>query len=106
MDIVLLLIFNGTFVAVYFGITASISTLFQDIYPFLNQTQIGLCYLTIGVGSILGSVISGKLLDWDFERVKKMELAKRGVDQKTSTTTEDLRDFPIEKVQRCCFVRR
>jgi hypothetical protein len=107
MDILLLLIFNGMFVAVYFGITASISTLFQEIYPFLNQTQVGLCYLTVGVGSILGSVLSGKLLDWDFQQVKRKELAKRGVDRKTSAAAEeDLRDFPIEKVQIHCFVRR
>jgi hypothetical protein len=99
IDILLLLIFNGTVAAVYFGITASISTLFHDIYPFLNQTELGLCFLTIGVGMIAGSALSGRLFDWDFQRVKKQELAKHTPGENSSVAPdEDLRNFPLEKV--------
>jgi hypothetical protein len=99
VDILLLLIFNGMFAAVYFGVTASISTLFHEIYPFLNQTQLGLCFLTIGSGMIVGSTLSGRLLDWDFQRVKKLELAKRALEEKSSVAPdEDLGNFPLERV--------
>ena len=55
-----MLLFNATLYAVFYGVTASISTLFSDIYPFLNQTDIGLCFLGIGGGMAIGSVIGGR----------------------------------------------
>ncbi|KAJ7211081.1 MFS general substrate transporter [Mycena rebaudengoi] len=90
-DILILLGFNGLICAVFYGVVASISTVFHEAYPWLSQTTVGLCFLAFGGGMLLGSVTSGKLLDWDYQRVKK----SMGGDE------DDAKDdsFPIEKAR-------
>lgn len=44
-DITILLFFNGIIYSVFYGVTASISTLFHEAYPSLSETDIGLCFL-------------------------------------------------------------
>lgn len=39
---------NGIIYSVFYGVTATISTLFEEAYPFLSETDIGLCFLAIG----------------------------------------------------------
>jgi len=95
LDIVMLLVFNGIVYSVYYAVTASISSLFADIYPFLNDTTIGLCYLAIGFGTAIGSVVTGKLLDWDFQRMKKIYISP----QEKSESGELADDFPVEKAR-------
>lgn len=85
-DIDLLLIYNGIIAAVFFAVMTSISTLFLEIYDFLNETTVGLCFLPLGGGMALGSVLIGRLMDWDYKRVQQEQRAK-GND-----------DFPVEKV--------
>ena len=98
-DVTLMLLFNATLYAVFYGVTASISTLFSDIYPFLNQTDIGLCFLGIGGGMAIGSVIGGKALDRDYERIKtKLEDEARN-DPDSPYLPEDVareENFPLE----------
>ncbi|THH33163.1 hypothetical protein EUX98_g1068 [Antrodiella citrinella] len=92
-EVTLLLIFNGVVYAVFYGVTASISTLFKVVYPFLNETDIGLCFLAIGGGMLIGTVAHGKVLDREY-RVVKAKLIKEG-----SLSVEDSRNdetFPIE----------
>ncbi|KAJ7765089.1 MFS general substrate transporter [Mycena maculata] len=89
-DILILLFFNGLVCAVFYGVTASISTIFHTAYPSLNQTQLGLCFLAIGGGMLIGSATSGKILDWDYQRVKKSILRKM-------LTQDD--SFPIEQAR-------
>jgi predicted MFS family arabinose efflux permease len=92
-DILLLLITNSIFCAIYYGFIASLSTLFATAYPFLNTTTIGLCYLGIGGGMTIGSWINGMYLDWEFRRVSQRA---RLPEEKES---EDLASFPLEKVR-------
>ena len=47
-DILLLLALNAIGFTVFYGINASISSLFSAVYSFLDETKIGLCYLAIG----------------------------------------------------------
>ncbi|KAJ5318777.1 Major facilitator superfamily domain general substrate transporter [Penicillium brevicompactum] len=35
----------------------------------LDELEIGLCYITLGTGSIVASVITGRLLDWNYKRM-------------------------------------
>ncbi|KAJ7597602.1 major facilitator superfamily domain-containing protein [Mycena floridula] len=95
LDIVILLFVNGVVAAVFFGVVASISTIFHETYPQLSETELGLCFLTVGGGMIFGSTLSGKLLDWDFQRVLKetgkQELGARQLAQDDT--------FPIEKAR-------
>ncbi|KAI1344977.1 major facilitator superfamily domain-containing protein [Xylariaceae sp. FL0016] len=50
------------------SITA-MSTLLADRYS-LNETQIGLAFIANGVGSIIGTVTTGRILDVDYRRAK------------------------------------
>ncbi|KAJ7061486.1 MFS general substrate transporter [Mycena amicta] len=95
-DVDLILFITGVVYAVFYAVLASISSLFHVQYPQLNQTELGLCFLSLGIGMGVGSVIAGKILDWDYQRAKRKLLAVNGdVDAKPST--ED--DFPIEKAR-------
>ena len=49
-DVLLLLFYNGVVYAAFYGVTASLSVVFKTSYPFLSETDIGLCYLAIGGG--------------------------------------------------------
>jgi len=75
-DILLILFYNGILYSVFYGVMATISVLFQKSYPFLNETDIGLCYLAIGGGMVFGSLLSGKILDRDYQAIKKEMIRK------------------------------
>ncbi|KAF2023724.1 MFS general substrate transporter [Setomelanomma holmii] len=70
-DVVVLLTFTGIVYAVNYTITATISSSFARIYPDLSQTVLGLCYLPLGAGMIIGSTMTGKILDLEYSRIKK-----------------------------------
>ena len=98
-DVVLVLLFNGLVYSEFYAITATISTLFQTTYPFLNETNIGLCFLANGGGMLVGGIVTGKLLDADYRRIKRRTL------QRLEQDTEKLWDevivtkdehFPLE----------
>ncbi|CAK7230697.1 hypothetical protein SCUCBS95973_007659 [Sporothrix curviconia] len=90
------------FLAVYYAgwqmcITA-MSTLFQSEYG-LSESQIGLSFLANGVGSIVGTLVTGKLLDMDYRRVMQTD----GVRSPSSTSLEKarLRLLPFFAVLQC-----
>jgi predicted MFS family arabinose efflux permease len=64
-DVVLILISNGIFNSVYYGVTATISSLFARNYPYLSETDLGLCYIPIGGGMVVGTIINGTQLASD-----------------------------------------
>ncbi|KAI0034181.1 MFS general substrate transporter [Vararia minispora EC-137] len=100
-DVIVLLVFNGTLYSLFYAVTASISTLFEDAYPFLNTTDIGLCFLAIGGGMVIGTVLNGKLLDRDYQVIRH-ELIRKLEDTKKEATLEDIikeDKFPIEKAR-------
>lgn len=100
-DIVLLLVMNGVVSSLYYGVIASISTLFSESYPSLNQTSIGLCYLATAGGMMLGTTLIGHLLNREYKRVFKAVADARGQDEDSlDIRTEQgvAEDFPIEKV--------
>ncbi|KAI0319770.1 MFS general substrate transporter [Amylostereum chailletii] len=98
-DIIVLLVFNGIVYAVFYGVLTTISTLFTVTYPELNQTDIGLCFLGIGGGMMTGTIFSGKLLDWDYQRVKASAIRREQSDgEKDLRAGDGSKDdsFPIE----------
>jgi len=95
-DIAILLVFNGLIYSVFYGVTASISTLFHEAYPSLTEADIGLCFLGIGSGMAVGSAFTGKILDWEYRNFKKRLI--RLTDEKENDYPEGL-DFPIEKAR-------
>lgn len=108
LDVLTLLLFNGVIYAVFYGVTATIPELFETAYPSLNQTEVGLCYLAIGGGMLIGTVSNGKLLDHEYQVVKRSVIRKAQQDTEKSDVWEDIvknDKFPIEKARlRSAFI--
>ena len=103
-DVTLLLFFNGVVYAVFYGVTTSISVLFQDTYPFLSETEVGLCFLAIGGGMLFGGVVVGRIIDREYRRVKVQMIAasEKEPDPDKRLRIEDItkeENFPIEKAR-------
>ena len=98
-DILLLLAINAIVFAVFYGITASISSLFSASYTFLNETTIGLCYLAIGGGMIMATLTMGRVLDWEYQTFRKEAESRITALELTTAdiTKEDF--FPLEQVR-------
>jgi MFS family permease len=77
------------FVALYYGIWQMIltvlSTLLQTTYG-LGTLQSGLVFLANGSGCVLGTLLTGKFLDYDYRRIKE------------NFTGQEV-DFPLEKAR-------
>ncbi len=59
-DSFLVLLVSGIFYLIYYYVQASINTNeLKEIYRF-DESIIGACYLTIGVGAIIGGFVNGK----------------------------------------------
>ncbi|KAI0549206.1 MFS general substrate transporter [Xylaria curta] len=87
-----IILFLGIYYAVWQMSITAMSTLFQSHYG-LTETQTGLTYIANGVGSIIGTLITGKILDADYRRVKAKHESQAGRDDNDNTT------FPIEKAR-------
>ncbi|KAF2765115.1 MFS general substrate transporter [Teratosphaeria nubilosa] len=85
-DVLVVLSFTSIIYAVNYSITATISSSFQSTYPFLTETDLGLCYLPTGAGMLAGSVATGRILDWKYATYKTRAVEEQG-------------DFPIEQAR-------
>ncbi|KAL2004420.1 hypothetical protein VTN02DRAFT_31 [Thermoascus thermophilus] len=92
-DTSILLFSNAIMFAGFYDIAASIPSIFPSLYG-LDDLQVGLCYLPLGVGSTIASIINGKFLDYNYRRV-----AKRLDFPLVKNRHTDLKDFPIEKAR-------
>ncbi|KAL2811615.1 major facilitator superfamily domain-containing protein [Aspergillus granulosus] len=96
-DVALTLAYTGIIHAVNYTITTTISSSFAEIYPSLSETAIGLCYLAGGGGMILGSTITGKMLNWDYARIKKQISQRDALEGGSRSCGNEDRDrVPIE----------
>ncbi|KAK7727356.1 hypothetical protein SLS63_007179 [Diaporthe eres] len=96
------------FLAIYYAVwqmsITALSSLFADRYG-LNETQVGLTFIANGVGSMVGTLITGRILDMDYRRVKASHEGKAhhneaevGADQAQSQAI-DREDFPLERAR-------
>ena len=70
LDILLLIISYSVPFSV-FSVTSSIfSPTLASNYGY-NHIIIGLCYLPLGAGFAVGSIIAGRLIDWEYAQAKK-----------------------------------
>ncbi|GJC89779.1 Itaconate transport protein [Colletotrichum liriopes] len=70
-DVAITLTFTGIVYAVNNTVVTTIASSFAKVYPWLSETALGLCYLPTGLGMIVGSTLTGKILDWDYARIKR-----------------------------------
>ncbi|KAK7001277.1 major facilitator superfamily domain-containing protein [Favolaschia claudopus] len=97
-DIALLLLINGIVYSVFYGVVASISSVFHEAYPQLSETDLGLCFITLGGGQLVGSWFCGRLLDWDYQRLR-LALKEPNVEQVDEASGKVDDSFPIEKAR-------
>ena len=101
-DVFVLLLFFGTNFAVMYGVSASLSIIFERVYPYLNQTDIGLCFLAMGGGMFIGTSASGKFLNSHYRKVRE-DLTRTRIDSEKGVDPEALGEedasFPIEKAR-------
>ena len=92
-DVGILMFFMSLFVAANYCMLVPLQSVMRKEYDF-NDLQVGLCYIPYSIGSIVGAVIVGKSLNWNYARVAK----NIGVsaDRKVGN---DLRRFPIERAR-------
>ncbi|KAF8143315.1 major facilitator superfamily domain-containing protein [Mycena galopus ATCC 62051] len=100
VDVAILLLINGVVYSVFYGVIASISTVFHDAYPQLNETELGLCFLTVGGGMAGGSLFCGRLLDWDYQKLRRTLRAKNTTAEPVAEASGKANDaFPIERAR-------
>ena len=92
-DVGPLLILLSLMVMANYAMLVAMQDVIRRQYNF-NDLQVGLCYIPFSMGSVSGSVIVGRLLNWNYARVAR----SIGVtpDRKKG---EDLRNFPIERAR-------
>lgn len=95
-DVDILLLIAAISCAIFYGVIATISTSFAKAYPYLTQTTIGLCFLSIGGGMMVGSSVSGRVFDRQYAKYKAKAQAKMSADPNADLTREE--SFPLEKV--------
>jgi len=102
LDVMNLLVFNGIVYSIFYAVTTTISTLFQSTYPFLNETDTGLCFLTIGGGTVIGGLVTGTLLDRDYKKLREIVVREASMDPENTVSTERVtrdENFPIERAR-------
>ncbi|KAI8380282.1 major facilitator superfamily domain-containing protein [Blakeslea trispora] len=76
-------------------VLSSLTVLFMDTYE-IDEFKVGLTFLAAGAGSILGSYLSGKWMDYRFKQLAKTCIAQ----DKMMRSGYGLHpDFPIEKAR-------
>jgi multidrug resistance protein len=89
----IVLLYNGLFFTGMMVTTAAVPDLFKAAYG-LEELKIGLCYISMGTGSLISALTMGHLVDWNFRRhaARLNIVINKGKQQ-------DLRKIPIEKVR-------
>lgn len=84
------------FLAVYYAVwqmsITAMSTLLEDRYG-LGETEVGLSFIANGVGSMVGTLVMGKVLDNDYRRIKAR------YDNADGDGDSDGTNFPLEKAR-------
>ncbi|KAJ5085516.1 MFS multidrug transporter [Penicillium argentinense] len=94
------------FLAIYYAVwqmsITAMSSLFKDRYG-LSEIQIGLTFIANGIGSIIGTLITGKILNIDYRRVKANYEAMVGTDVEADNSVSRVKTneevFPLEKAR-------
>lgn len=79
-DVFFVLWFNSLVYTCFYCFMASTTKQYSIHYPFLSELEIGVCYMAMGVGTISGSFIRGRILDRDY-RVEYKKFKERSPDK-------------------------
>ncbi|KAG0646112.1 Itaconic acid 2-hydroxyparaconate biosynthesis cluster ITP1 [Hyphodiscus hymeniophilus] len=85
MEVTYIIVFMSVYYTAWQILITTMSTLFKQVYG-LSELQIGLTFIANGVGCIIGTLTTGKFLDFDYRRIKK-------------SYTGSLETFPLEQAR-------
>ncbi|CAG7925789.1 unnamed protein product [Penicillium olsonii] len=88
---IIILLVTGVIMGGNMTVLSSITEIYTAQYG-LDELEIGLCYITLGTGSIVASVITGRLLDWNYKR-----MAAKLASDPTSEHVGTADSVPVEK---------
>ncbi|KAJ9611270.1 hypothetical protein H2200_004453 [Cladophialophora chaetospira] len=92
-DALCLIFYSGITMFCNLVLMTSTPTVFPGIYG-LNELEVGLCFLPLGVAATIGAFVNGRILDWNYSRIAR-QLGVT-VDRKRG---DDLSKFPIERAR-------
>ncbi|KAI0404165.1 major facilitator superfamily domain-containing protein [Xylaria palmicola] len=98
------IVFLGVYYAVWQMSITAMAVLFEESYS-LTVTQVGLTFIANGAGSIIGTLITGKILDADYRRVREKHesaLSQGGSEtgsEQSPRPRHDSVDFPLERAR-------
>ena len=103
-DVLVTLLFGSVVYTVWSMVTASTSSLFKEEFR-LSDVYIGLIFLPNGMGCVVGSYVTGVVMDWQYKAVRRKfhEAWRR---RQTSNAycigpapSDDSDDFPLERAR-------
>ncbi|KAF3217601.1 hypothetical protein TWF106_007907 [Orbilia oligospora] len=92
-----IIIFLALYYAVWQMSITAMSSLFEAKYG-LSEMEIGLTFIANGVGSMVGTLVTGKILDIDYRRVKTRHESSAPMDSEQANNSQES-DFPLEKAR-------
>ena len=90
---IIVLLVTGVIMGGNMTVLSSITEVYTKQYG-LDMLEIGLCYITLGTGSIAASFLTGRLLDWNYRR-----MTKKSATDSTSEQQPMNDSFPVEKAR-------
>jgi hypothetical protein len=89
----IVLVYNGFFFNGQMIVAASLPYMLQTTYNY-TELEVGLCFISLGMGSLLSALTMGHVVDWNFQRhAKKLGMVI------TKGKQQDLRNYPIERAR-------
>lgn len=87
------LLYSAVLSCSFYATVAAMPSQLLNIYHF-NELQISLCYIPLGLGSLVAAVVRGRIIDSNFRRHAK----QRGIVVQKNRHV-DLIEFPIERAR-------
>ncbi|GFF54034.1 probable transporter AQR1 [Aspergillus udagawae] len=96
-DIAALLVWGAVAYTAWSMVTSSTTTMLLHGFPYLNEWQLGLCFLPNGFGCICGSLSSGWLLDQSFRWAQERYRREHNIPSEERIVSS--RDFPLVRAR-------
>jgi len=97
-DVFCTLFYGAVIYTIWSMITSSTTGIFQPRFGLTNL-QVGLIFLPNGAGCVLGSYLTGKLLDRDYKVVETAYRASHGLSPDAILDRKTLVDFPVSRAR-------
>lgn len=97
-DVFIILIVGATHYTVWSMVTSSTTALFEG--PFnLNLLQLGLIFLPNGIGSTMGSLLTGRQSKREWDDAERAYRKEKNIPESMPLNKKELVDFPFEKAR-------